>query len=336
MKRSLPPYVYPLGKKGYLYFLRKGICQRMPDDPTSDEFFALYARMREARVISAVPKGKSFHALIAHYKRSKRYTKLADRTTADYDKILSYIDQTFGPLPVAKLRRKDVVRARDSNADAQRFANYIVQVLRVILEHARDIGWREDNPAKGVSLLKSEGAGRKPWPVDMIAAFRKIADDRARLIFELCLGTGQRIGDVLRMRWDHLEAGGIHVQQGKTKRALWIPLTDDLQLVLARTQRRGLYIASDDMTRPLRYHQARHAIAAVRKQIGAEEYPIHSLRYSTASELARLGCSDDLIMAITGHNTVAMVAKYAGAERQKVRAINAQSRRNKKAPKGES
>lgn len=146
---------------------------------------------------------------------------------------------------------------------------------------------------------------------------------------------GQRIGDVLRMRWDHLESGGIHVRQGKTGRALWIPLTDDLQLALARTPRNGLTIAADTMGRPLRYPQARHAVAQVRKEIGADDYDIHSLRYSTASELASLGCSDDLIMAITGHNTVAMVAKYAGAERQKIRALNAQARRNKKPGTGE-
>lgn len=336
MKRGLPPYVYPRGRKGYLYFMRKGLLVRMPDDPTSAEFFAEYARLRDTRIIAPVPKGKTFHALIAHYKRSTRFTKLAPRTKSDYDKILAYIDKAFGALPVAKMRRKDVVRARDANADAQRFANYIVQVLRVIMEHARDIGWREDNPAMGVATLKSEGIARQPWPADLVESFRKVAAPRARLIFELCLGTGQRIGDVLRMRWDHLEAGGIHVKQGKTGRALWIPLTDDLQLAIAHIQRNGLTIAADDQGRPLRYHQARHAIAAVRKQIGAEAYDIHSLRYSTASELASLGCSDDLIMAITGHNTVAMVAKYAGAERQKVRALSAQSRRNKTKPEREN
>lgn len=327
MKRTLPPYVYARGRKGYLYFVRSGVCARMPDDPTSAEFFAEYSRLRNMGVAAAPPKGRSFRALIGHYRRSTRFTKLASRTRSDYDKVLEYIEGAFGPLPVAGMRRKDVVRARDANASTLRFANYIVQVLRVMLEHARDIGWREDNPAKGVSLLKSEGPGREPWPADKIDDFREAAPDRARLIFELCLGTGQRIGDVLRMRWDHIEAGGIHVRQGKTGRALWVPFTDELQLVLARTPRRGLTVVADRHGRPLRYPQARHAIAAVRKVIGAEAYDIHSLRYSTASELARLGCSDDLIMAITGHNTAAMVAKYAGPERQKVRALNAQARR---------
>lgn len=70
----------------------------------------------------------------------------------------------------------------------------------------------------------------------------------------------------------------------------------------------------------------RKVIVAVRKQIGAEAYDIPGLRYA-AAELAALGCSDELIASVTGHSTTAMVVKYAGPERQKARAKEAQGRR---------
>jgi integrase len=326
-RRSLPPYVYAKGRKGFLYFSRAGVLVRMPDDPASAEFAAAYAQARAAVPVPVKPKGDSFAALVAHYKASPRYTKLAPRTRSDYDKVLAFIVDRLGHLPPGKMRRKDVVRARDANAETVRFANYLVQVLRVLMEHARDIGWRDDNPAKGVALIQTGKIDRQAWPEAMIAAYRAAAPVRALLIFEMCIGTGQRIGDVLRMRWDHVEAGGIHVRQGKTRRPLWVPLTGRLAALLAETPRRGLTILCDDAGRPLRYWQARHAVAAVRAQIGAEAYDIHALRYSTAAELAGLGCSDDLIMAVTGHSTPAMVAKYAGPARQKVRAIRAQEKR---------
>ena len=66
---------------------------------------------------------------------------------------------------------------------------------------------------------------------------------------------------------------------------------------------------------------------AVRKQIDAVDYDLHGLRYSAAAELASLGCSDELIMAVTGHQTRAMVARYAGSARQILRAKEAQQRR---------
>ena len=43
--------------------------------------------------------------------------------------------------------------------------------------------------------------------------------------------------------------------------------------------------------------------------------------------LAALGCSDELIQSVTGHSTTAMVVKYAGPERQRARAKEAQGRR---------
>ena len=48
---------------------------------------------------------------------------------------------------------------------------------------------------------------------------------RALLICHLCIGTGQRIGDVLKMRWDHIKDDQIAIMQGKTDRCLTIRLT---------------------------------------------------------------------------------------------------------------
>ena len=50
----------------------------------------------------------------------------------------------------------------------------------------------------------------------------------------------------------------------------------------------------------------------VRKEIGAEEYDIHALRHTTASELAALGLSDDLIMAVTDVNGGAILGHSSG------------------------
>ena len=325
MKRQLPPYVYRR-KGGLLYFERRGWQSvRMHETPGTAAFAAEYARILSGT--PPPPPGKSFRALIASYKRSPRFAKLAPRTRADYDKVLAFINDKLGSLPADKMRRVDVVRLRDANAETPRFATYAVQVLRVLFEHARDAGWRDDNPAKGVGAVPSTAAPRQPWPADLIAAYRAAATGRALLIFELALGTGQRIGDVLRMRWDHLEDGGIHVRQGKTRRPLWIPLTPRLATLLDATPRQGMTIITGRDSRPLSYRQASHAVMQVRRQIGAEAYDIHGLRHAAAAELAAAGCTDELIMAVTGHESRASVVRYAGAARQKARAKEAQGRR---------
>ena len=329
IRRHLPPYVETRpGRKGqtYHYFRRKPAPPiRMHSAPGTPEFAAEYARLLSGA--PPPPPGRSFRALIRSYKQSPRFARLAPRTKSDYLKVLDAILDAIGDLPADKMRRVDVVRLRDANAGTPRFATYAVQVLRILFEHARDIGWRDDNPATGVSGVKGDTAERQPWPADSIAAYRAAADGKALLIFELLHGTGQRIGDVLRMRWDDLADGGIWVRQGKTKARLWVPLTPALAAVLAEAPREGLTIVTARHGRPMSYRGAHQIVMAVRVKIGAEAHDLHGLRYSAASELAAAGCTDEQIQAITGHTTTAMVRRYAGAARQKVRAKEAQERR---------
>ncbi|WP_127110426.1 site-specific integrase [Pararhodobacter zhoushanensis] len=325
MKRELPKFVYPKGKRGYLYFCRGKTTQRIQADFGTPEFWAEYAIALKGR--APVRPGKTFTALIESYKRSNRFSRLAPRTKADYDKVLTFIVDRIGGLDPAKMQRRSVIAYRDENAGAVRFANYLVQILRILFEHAHDIGWRNDNPAKGVSLLKSTAAPREPWPADLVEAFRAKATGPALLIFELCLGTGQRISDVLRMRWNDIEAGGVNVTQGKTGARLWVPLTPQLRAVLAVTAKDGLTIVTTRGGRMMSYKTAQGHVMRVRLQIGGEGHDIHGLRHTAASELARLGCSDELIQSVTGHSSARMVAHYAGAARQKARAKEAQERR---------
>jgi integrase len=264
-RRSLPPYVYRKGRAGYLYFCRGGATIRMHAAPGTAAFAAEYAVLMQGR--APVPAGRSFAALIASYRRSQRFAKLKPRTRADYDKVLTFIEDRIGAEDATKLRRHHVIRYRDDNAGAVRFANYLVQILRILMEHAFDSGWRADNPAKGVPLLKSTTGPRLPWPPALVEAFRATATGPALLILELCLGTGQRIGDVLRMRWNDLADGGVNVRQGKTGTALWIPLTARLRTAIDATPKRGLTIVTNPDGRPMAYKTAQGHVMKVRAQI---------------------------------------------------------------------
>lgn len=328
MRRNLPPHIY--NKKGVLYFQRRGWpTKRIDAAPGTAEFALEYAALMNGARPAPIAARRNFNALIETYIASHRYKKLSPTSAKDYDKVLVWARAKLGNLPVDQMRRKDIIRARDANAERMRFANYIVQVLRILFEHANDLGWIADgtNPAKGVTLLKSTGKQREPWPRDKIEAFRAKATGHTLLIFELCLGTGQRIGDVLGMRWSDIESDGIHVTQNKTKAKLWVPFTPQLSAVLAETKKIGPTICAYGRGKPLSYRAASQRIMDVRKKIGAEDYDIHSLRYSAAADLAAAGCSDELISAVTGHTTMEMVRKYAGPARQKVRAIEAQGKR---------
>jgi hypothetical protein len=154
-KRTLPAFCYlrrRSGGRAYVYFERAGQSVRMTAEPGSPEFALEYAKLLNG--VQPIPTTRDFAGLVKSYHQSKRYRDLAPRTARDYDKVTAWVVQKLGPLPVAKMQRKDVIRAQAVNQDTVRFANYIVQVLRVLMEHAIDIGWRDagTNPAKGVAL----------------------------------------------------------------------------------------------------------------------------------------------------------------------------------------
>lgn len=236
------------------------------------------------------------------------------------------------------MERRHVLRARDENRDRLRFANYIVQVLSVLFEQAIDMGWLTHNPAKGITLIRREGEGpHRPWPTEMIAAFGDAAPhgSPARTAMELGIGTGQRIGDILAMRWDAIRNSGVDVRQSKTRARLWVPFTPRLAAYLADLPRRGLTIVCAPDGRPLSYHAVAAEVMRIRRAIGAEAFTIHGWRYTAAAELAAAGCSDDEIQAITGHKARAMVVKYAGPARQQRHALSAQRRRQSSHEQGD-
>ena len=181
---------------------------------------------------------------------------------------------------------------------------------------AIDLGWRADNPAKGVRKIK-EGEGHKPWPEWAITAFRKHAKADALLVFELALGTGQRAADLIKMKWSDLEGDYIHVTQSKTGAKILVPCAPELLHILKSTERRGIFILSTQTGSPLTYSGAAQRIVKVSKKAGTRAYSLHGLRYSAASILAELGATDAQIAAITGHKARSMVAKYSSGAKQK-------------------
>ncbi|UWR00563.1 tyrosine-type recombinase/integrase [Rhodobacteraceae bacterium S2214] len=328
-KRELPKHVYK--QRNGLYFQRRGWpSQKFQNEFGSPEFWKEYAdilngKEKPLRVIS-----RSFAVLIANYHKSPRYKRLKPRTALDYDKYLKFFLSIMSDANPAKMQRKDVIRLRDANADKPYFANYSLRVLRILMEHAVDLGWRETNPAKGVPEIKTDKVAREPWPRELLDVYRATCPigTRERLVMELCVGTGQRIGDVLEMRWSDIQDGAFVIKQNKTAKELWVPILPELQVALDAASRHSVFILTNERgTNCWSYRGASQAVRNVREAIKALDYDIHSWRYNAACELLEAGCNDDLIAAVTGQSP-AMVQHYTKKLRQRIRAVQAQRMRS--------
>lgn len=343
--KELPAYIHRRKRDGVLLF-RKKYAGRIVEIRLETQFpegepvpTALYLeRERLLNQPAPVAPGRDMAGVIRHYVASEKYRRLAPRTGLDYDKRIGFLREKIGHIEPRHIERRHVIAWRDAWADAAtpHEANYRLRVLRILLEHAIDMGLLPTggNSAKGAPEYRYEKQEREPWPADKIAAYRATAEGRALLVFELCLGTGQRISDVLRMKWGDIDGDGIRVRQGKTRKKLWVPFTEALRAALDAAPRRSVFILTNQRaTGPWSYRGASQAVRAIREQIGALDHDIHSLRYSAASELVKAGADDETIAAVTGQS-LQMVAHYTATVRQKVRAIKAGKMRDSAHRKG--
>lgn len=139
----------------YWYAWRGG--PRLSGEPGTPEFVASYAEAHQSRTR---PNDKRVAGLVAMYRASPAFTRLAPSTRRIWTPWLDQISAHFGTLRVAQFDRPDKIRPlirqwRDQWADRPRSADYAVQVLSRVLSHAIDLDQLSSNPCEGIKSLYS-------------------------------------------------------------------------------------------------------------------------------------------------------------------------------------
>ena len=245
------------------------------------------ANLQPAAAHSA-PASRTLGALIAEYQASDAWRGLARSTQRGYAQCLAKLSAWGGDAPIAAIDEVRVQRLRAAMAATPAFANAVVRVLRLLLEHGRRTGWRPWLPVNAASrpgLISALPSGLI-WPRAAVTAFVEAADARGRH----SLGTavmlnewlGQREGDILRLPRTVYRDGRLIVRQSKTGATVSLPihlvpaLQQRLEAELRRTEAKGatpLHIILNEGTgRPYDQHTFRHRFAEVRAA-AAKDHP---------------------------------------------------------------
>src|SRR3546814_6083335 len=116
----------------------------------------------------------------------------------------------------------------------------------------------------------------------------------------------------------HYDGQGIAVTQEKTGERLWVSCHKALKALLDNEiPKRDVVIFTTATGRPWKEDHMRHEVRKHVAKCGFAGYSLHGLRKNAAKNLAEAGCREHKIAAITGHRTLAMVAKYTRAAHQK-------------------
>jgi len=280
--------------------------------------------------------------LIKLYRMSKKWTSLAPATHRGYLQCLKRIEAWGEDVPVRAIGAKQVQVLKNSMDATPTFANAVVRVLRLVLEHGRREGWIAVNPAQRPDLNGTAPSGII-WPREAVAAFVQAADAMGRHSIGTAVmlneWAGQREGDILRITRKAFRSNGdLLVRQTKTGAGVRLPLdmvpalAARLAEELARLDKRPsipLHLIINETTgSPYKKDAFRHIFAAIRAKaadsapsfetdnllpgrdsaaanaftIQMTDLTFMRLRHTAVTRLGEVGCNTGQISAITGHS----------------------------------
>ena len=204
--------------------------------------------------------------------------------------------------------------------------NRELQVLSKVFSMAYDNGLVETNPMRRVHKLR-EAPARERYLTDEeeTRLLSVLVGRRAHLrpIVVVALQTGMRQGEILGLKWAHVdfEQKTIYVAHTKTGRPRRIPMSKPVEVEI-----RSLKDASADehvfsyAGTGLKLTTFRHAWEGACKQAGIFGLRFHDLRHTFATRLRAKGVHEMDIMTLLGHTTLQMTSRYTHAMPQNLRA----------------
>jgi integrase len=256
--------------------------------------------------------------LIAEFKASSEFKQLGEKTKKDYLRYIKSIEEEFGDMPLEAVEepgaRGEFKSWRDSMAGNPRKADYAWTVLARIFSVAKDRGRITINPCeRGGRLYESGDRLDKVWSEAAIGLMVEAASKPLVDALMLALWTGQREGDLLRLKWSDYDGKYIRLMQsksirhGKKSRAkrVTIPVSAPLKVYLdaMKEEKRGLFILMNTRDEPWTEDGFRSSWSkAFERAKVNEDLTFHDLRGSAVIRLALAGSTVPEIATFTGHS----------------------------------
>jgi integrase len=344
IKQRMPRGVHFVVSRGrlYIYFQQgrgtehAGPRTRLPDDPHTPQFMK---RVRELQGIVNV-QAHTFAALVQEFETylDSKACRKSPGTVRVYKINLAHAVEAWGDLDPKSLRPKHTAALHDTHADEPGKADNIVGALSSLTKWGLLNGKLDVSLTTGVEKYGTQ-SGHRPWTPEQCAKKFEIgkpgSDHRAIMVRRglfLLEGTGQRISDVTKMGWQHLQRSpngrpGFDLGwRGQTKTGVrpWCPMWAELEMEMATwPEKAGLFLFQSN-GKPYSEGLFRDHFM----EFGRDVFPelatvsIHGLRGTCIVRLKRRGISGDVISDIVGLS-LAMVQRYTRFEDKQTTAEDA-------------
>ncbi len=226
----------------------------------------------------------------------------------------------FGSLPLDRINRAGVTRWFDGySRTAPGGANYALDLLRRMLNHAVTCGHLDTNPTRGIKrnpcpkltlFLSRDEVRRLLHKLEDIGRARPSRARQADII-RLLLLTGCRKSEIVTLRWRDVDGGTLNLGAAKTgprKVFLNAPARAILERQL-RSESVYVFPSPLDPRRPM--SSGLPFWYRVRKEARIEDVRLHDLRHTFASHAVLQGIPLPVVSRLLGHKRSSMTLRYA-------------------------
>ena len=264
----------------------------------------------------------------------------SESTRRQSQSTLNLLVKQFGELAIGDVDAEAIeaylARMRDEGK-SKGTRNKHLAIFKVLLAKAHEWGYTPANAAREVG---TERVGRKqprPYREEELALLLPSLEDRHRAIATVYLETGLRRGELMKLLWSDvdLEARTLTVRDPKNEDDRVIPLSSRSHEILVQRRREWesdrrraltldpkVYGALADIRQVLDRAMTRLSFDPDRR---AWLHPIHSLRDTFITRLARQGVPLDRRMKLAGHRDPNMNLAYGEVESESLREAIAQT-----------
>ena len=222
---------------------------RRAEIPLGTDLNEAKRRWAELECAAAPAETGLMRFIFDRYEREIIPTK-ALNTQKDNFKALVMLRKVFGAVHIDSITPRHLARYRDKRSvKAPVRANREISLLSHALNIAREWGYTaKENPARGVRKNKEIPRGYYARD-DVWAAVYAEGSDELQDAMDLGYLTGQRPGDVLKMKLADIRGGALEITQGKGRKKLRILLIDggvrtELSRVIDRIKGRSRKVSS--------------------------------------------------------------------------------------------
>ncbi len=237
-----------------------------------------------------------------------------------------YILPAIGRLSVTDVRRSDVEALVAPLAGRSQYNRLLAIVSRLftLAEHW-DLRPQGSNPARGIEKAREEARDRVLNPSELAALASAIDtsthNPSAIAAIRIAALTGLRIGEILAIRWEHVdfESRRLTMPQTKTGRRVHDLPAPALAILASQPRIDDIAWVFGDRTSPLGYAATRRVFVKVCEAAGLENVRLHDLRRTVMTNAAMAGIGTHVLRDLLGHKTTAMADRYVRAVGNPVR-----------------